>query len=231
MAKNIIVQAWVDSSEKKMVKKTMAFFKKQGIKCEKKPLQDGDVLLLLSNQEYFAVERKSFSDFVHSYIKDDHLQDQAYRLNNNFKNYCCIVHGSIEDLYKIKPLRRIKQSAVDKMAAKLELLYKLPIFWVDNEALYFKKIMDLSEMIVKEGGAKIKAKSSISIKNRPDVHILTAGANIGDKTALMLLKKFKTPQKVLNASREELLEIKGVGDGTVSDIKKLKKLFEEGYNG
>lgn len=228
MAKQVIVKAWVDASEKKMVKKTLAFFNKKGIECEKKPLENGDVVLLLSNQEYFAVERKSFSDFVQSYIKNDHLQDQAYRLNNNFKNYCCIVHGSIEDLYRIKALRRIKQPAVDKMAAKLEVIYKLPIFWVDNEAQYLNKIMDLAEMIVKEGGAKVKAKSSVSIKNRPDVHILTAGSNIGDKTALLLLKKFGTPQNVLNASREELLSIKGVGDGTVSDIKALKKLFEEG---
>lgn len=117
------------------------------------------------------------------------------------------------------------------MAAKLEILYKLPIIWVDNEAQYFKKIMDLAEMIVKEGGAKVKSKSSVTIKNRPDVHILTAASNIGDKTALMLLKKFGTPKNVLNASREELLEIKGVGDGTVSDIKNLKTLFEDGING
>lgn len=228
MSKQIIVKAWVDSKEQKMVKKTIAFFKKQGIECQEKPLDDGDVLLLLSNQEYFAVERKSFSDFVQSYIKNDHLQDQAYRLNNSFKNYCCIVHGSIEDLYRIKALRRIKQPAVDKMAAKLELLYKLPIFWVDNEAKYFKKIMDLAEMIVKEDGAKVKAKSSISIKNRPDVNLLTAGDNIGTKTALILLKHFGTPQNVLNASREDLLKIRGVGEGTVSDVKKLKKLYEEG---
>lgn len=228
MAKQVVVKAWVDANEKKMVKKTLAYFKKRGIECEKKPLENGDVVLLLSNQEYFAVERKSYSDFVQSYIKGDHLQDQAYRLNNNFKNYCCIVHGSIEDLYRIKALRRIKQPAVDKMAAKLELIYKLPIFWVDTEAQYLNKIMDLAEMIVKEGGAKVKAKSSVSIKNRPDVHILTAGSNIGDKTALLLLKKFGTPQNVLNAPREELLSIKGVGDGTVSDIKALKKLFEEG---
>lgn len=35
MSKQIIVQAWVDSNEKKMVKKSLAFFKKQGINCEK----------------------------------------------------------------------------------------------------------------------------------------------------------------------------------------------------
>lgn len=230
MAKQVIVKAWVDTSEKKMVKKSLAFFNKKGIECEKKPLDDGDVLLLLSNQEYFAIERKSYSDFVQSYIKNSHLQDQAFRMNKKFKNYCCIVHGSIEDLYRIKALRRIKQPAVDKMATKLELIYKLPIFWVDNEVQYLNKIIDLAEMIVKEGGAKIKSKSSVSIKNRPDVDFLMVGDNIGPKTALMLLKKFGTPEKVLNASREEMLEINGVGDGTVSDVKALKKLYEEGYH-
>lgn len=228
MAKQVIVKAWVDTNEKKMLKKTMAFLNKKGIECEEKSLDNGDVVLLLSNQEYFAIERKSFSDFVQSYIKNSHLQDQAYRLNNNFKNYCCIVHGSIDDLYRIKALRRIKQSAVDKMAAKLQIIYKLPIIWVDNEAQYLNKIIDLAEMIVKEGGAKLKAKSSVSVKNRPDVDMLSAGSNIGSKKSLMLLKKFGTVQNVLNASREELLSIRGVGDETVADIKNLKKLFEEG---
>lgn len=228
MAKQVIVKAWVDTNEKKMLKKTMAFLNKKGIECEEKPLDNGDVVLLLSNQEYFAIERKSFSDFVQSYIKNSHLQDQAYRLNNNFKNYCCIVHGSIDDLYRIKALRRIKQPAVDKMAAKLQIIYKLPIIWVDNEAQYLNKIIDLAEMIVKEGGAKLKAKSSVSVKNRPDVDMLSAGSNIGSKKSLMLLKKFGTVQNVLNASREELLSIRGVGDETVADIKNLKKLFEEG---
>ena len=51
---------------------------------------------------------------------------------------------------------------------------------------------------------------------------------VGEKTALILLKELKTPEKVLNAPRSELLKINGIGDATVADIKQLKKVFYEG---
>ena len=66
------------------------------------------------------------------------------------------------------------------------------------------------------------------MKNRPDVNILIQADHLGQKTALMLLKHFKTPEKVLNASRQELKSLKGVGDSTIADIKNLKEVFYEG---
>ena len=44
----------------------------------------------------------------------------------------------------------------------------------------------------------------------------------------VVICKFKTPEKVLNASRSELLEIKGVGDSTIVDLMSLRKTFYEG---
>ena len=44
----------------------------------------------------------------------------------------------------------------------------------------------------------------------------------------MLLDEFGSPSAVLNASREELLQIKGVGDSMVSNIKELKQVYENG---
>ena len=44
----------------------------------------------------------------------------------------------------------------------------------------------------------------------------------------MLLKEFGSPQAVLNASRKDLLKIKGVGDSTISKIKELKDVYENG---
>ena len=46
----------------------------------------------------------------------------------------------------------------------------------------------------------------------------------------MLLDRFGSPSAVLNASREDLLEVKGVGDAMVSSIKELKQIYEEGLN-
>ena len=48
------------------------------------------------------------------------------------------------------------------------------------------------------------------------------------KNGITIIKEFGSPQKVLNASRDELKNIKGVGDRAVKEIKTLKKIFEEG---
>ena len=58
--------------------------------------------------------------------------------------------------------------------------------------------------------------------------MLMVGSNIGEKTAKLLISEFESPQGVLNASREDLLQINGVGDVTVSEIKTLKEIFENG---
>ena len=54
------------------------------------------------------------------------------------------------------------------------------------------------------------------------------GAKIGEKTARLLLSEFGSPQNVLNASRDDLSQVSGVGDVTIAEIKKLKEVFENG---
>lgn len=222
----IILSAYVDSKEQKMTKKTQAFFTNKGIPTKVTSLKDGDVSLMLTNKRFLIIERKTIADFAGSYIKG-HLQDQAIRMNENCEYYAVIVYGNVESLKKISTLKRVNQAAIDKMTAKIEVLYKCPVFFVDNATQYLLKIMDLAKM-VKEANTSTVAKPKVAIKNRPDVNILRCKNGIGEKMALTLLNEFKTPQNVLNATREELKQVKGVGDGTVASIQELKQIFEEG---
>lgn len=227
-----VIKAYVDKREKDMKNKSLAFFKSKNIDAEEKVLGDyGDVSLLLTSKEFLNIERKTFNDFVTSYISG-HLQDQAFRMNNVSNNYCVIVYGSINDLkqiqYKYPAVKHIKQSSIDKMVCTLEMVYKCPVFFVSNEAQYLQKILQIAEIINRKNGETIKTKSNVTLKHRKDINILMQANKIGEKTAILLLKEFKTPEKVLNASRQDLLKIKGIGDSTISDIKSLKKVFYEG---
>ena len=227
-----ILKVYVDQKELDMKKKTMAFFSSKKIDTEEKLLGDfGDVALFLSNKEWLNIERKTFSDFVTSYI-DGHIQDQATRMNKVSNNYCVIVYGSINDLQRLygkyPALKRITQHSVDKMVCTLEMVYKCPVFFVKNEIQYFQQILNIVEIVNKKKGETLKTKSNIVMKNRPDVNILIQADHLGQKTALMLLKYFKTPERVLNASREDLKSLKGVGDATIADIKALRDVFYEG---
>ncbi len=227
-----VIKAYVDKREKDMKNKSLAFFNSKNIDVEEKVLGDyGDIALLLTSKEFLNIERKTFNDFVTSYISG-HLQDQAFRMNKVSNNYCVIVYGSINDLrqieYKYPAVKHIKQSSINKMVCTLEMVYKCPVFFVENEVQYFQQIMKIAEIINKKNGETLKTKPNVTLKHRQDINILMQANKIGEKTAILLLKEFKTPEKVLNASRKDLLKVKGIGDSTVADIKSLKKIFYEG---
>lgn len=232
MKNKYILKAYVDKKELDMKKKSLAFFKGRGIDVEERLLGDfGDIACLLSSKEYLNIERKTFNDFVTSYISG-HIQDQAFRMNNVSNNYCVIVYGSINDLWQIASkypaVKHIKQHSIDKMVRSLEMVYKCPVFFVKNEAQYFQEILNIAETLSKKHGETLKTKSNISLKNRKDIEIVMGADRVGEKTARTLLKEFNTPERVFNASRKDLLKINGIGDATIADLKKWKKVFYEG---
>lgn len=227
-----ILKVYVDKKELDMKKKSLAFFKSKKIDAEEKLLGDyGDIALFLTSKKWLNIERKTYSDFVTSYISG-HLQDQAQRMNKVSDNYCVIVYGSLNDLQwvarKYPAVKHIKQQSVDKMVRAMEIVYKCPIFFVTNEAQYFQEILRIAETINKHSGEQIQTKQVSTLKNRKDVEFVMLVDRVGQKTALSLLKEFKTPEKVFTATRDELKKINGVGDATISDIKAASKIFYEG---
>lgn len=228
---NAVLHVSIDSLEPEdFKKKANIFFKNKGIQHAVKRLDEGDLRLTLKGNKKFIVERKRYDDFASSYIKN-HLQDQAIRMNKNYDYYCCIIHGDMQDIYRAAnfnpALKRIKQPAIEKMHNKMEVVYKLPCFFVENEAQYFNKVLALAETIVKSDKANV-VKTKMTLKDEPDVNMLMVGNNIGEKTAKRLLMEFESPKGVFDASREELLAVQDVGDATIASIKMLKEVFENG---
>lgn len=226
-----IVRVFINSDEQSFVKKSKVFFTNKHIKNEVKPLDDGDLKILLSTKEFLTIERKRYDDFASSYIKK-HLQDQAIRMNENCEHYCVIVHGGMEDIYRAAnynpALKKIRKSSIESMHLKMEMIYKCPCFFVDSDVQYFNKILDIASMLVKSKGNNHIVKTSITIDEHPELSILMAGAGIGEKIAQNLIDKFGSPKNVLYASRDDLKSINGIGDSTVLKIKKLKGVFENG---
>lgn len=227
-----VLKAYVDKKELDMKKKSLAFFKSKKIDAEEKLLGDfGDVALFLTSKQWLNIERKTYTDFVTSYISG-HIQDQAQRMNKVSNNYCVIVYGSLNDLgyvaKKYPAVKHIKQQSVDKMVRSLEMVYKCPVFFVANEAQYFQEIMRIAETINKHSGEQLQTKQVNTLKNRKDIDFVMLVDRVGQKTAMALIKEFKTPEKVFTATRDELKKINGVGDATVADIKAASKIFYEG---
>ena len=225
-----ISKVFIDSREQKMKQKASAFFSKKNIPTEITSLQDGDLVFLLNNHEKVYIERKSYTDFVSSYIKNNHIQNQAIRLSE-YDYYACIVYGSVLDLQRVPALKRISQDSINKMTINLSLFYKLPIFFVSDEKQYLKFALMIAETVYKHHGKELSLEGpNVNQKVRKDIRILTAQDNIGIQKAKMLLDEFGSPEAVLNASREDLLKIKGVGDSMVSDIRELKRIYTQGVD-
>ena len=227
--KRSVTKVFIDSNEQSFVKKSTVFFDNKHIKNEVRPLEDGDLKILLKTKKFFTVERKRYDDFASSYIKG-HLQDQAVRMNDNCEFYCTIVHGGMDDIRyaaRFNPaLKKINQKSIEKMHQKMELVYKCPCFFVDNDVQYFNKVLELASMLTKAESHIVK--SSIIVKENPDLSMLMAGSGIGKGVAELLISEFGSPKNALYASRDDLLSINGIGDSTVIKIKELKEVFENG---
>ena len=229
--KRTITKVFIDSAEQSFVNKSKVFFDNKHIKNEIRSLDDGDLKILLKTKKFFTVERKRYDDFASSYIIK-HLQDQAIRMNENCEFYCVIVHGGMEDIYRSKNfnsrLKYVNEKTIEKMHQKMELVYKCPCFFVDNDVQYFNKVLELCDMLVKAEGNSHIVKTSITIQEHPELSILMAKEGIGEGVAKNLINEFGSPKNVLYASREDLLSINGIGDSTVVKIKELKEIFENG---
>ena len=227
MSKKDIVKVLVDSREKKFLQKSLTFFQKQGIAAEKNTNKDGDLVFILKDSIPIFIERKSMCDFCQSY-NSGHLQEQCIRLNQ--KDFACIiVYGNIHQCRNVPTLKHLNKTSVDKMTTNIMMLYKIPVFFVDNELSYFKLCLTIVESISKNKDKSLDViHTQANIQSRPDLSILTSGQNIGYKKAQLLLDEFGSPKKVFEASRSELLAIKGVGDAMVADLQKLKDAFENG---
>ncbi len=227
MSKKDIVKVLVDSREQKLLQKSLIFFQKQGIAAEQNTNKDGDLVFILKDSIPIFIERKSMCDFCQSYYSG-HLQEQCIRLNQ--KDFACIiVHGNIHQCRNVPTLKRLNKTSVDKMTTNIMMLYKIPVFFVDNELSYLKLCLTIVESISKNKDKSLDViHTQANIQSRPDLSILTSGQNIGYKKAQLLLDEFGSPKKVFEASRSELLAIKGVGDAMVADLQKLKDAFENG---
>lgn len=168
-----------------------------------------------------GVELKKVPDFVASII-DGRILDQVRDLKNSFPKAVLIIEGE-EDIYSV---RKVHANAIRGMLASIVLDFQVPV-------LYTKNPQDtaglLAVMAKREQGKEIDfslhALKPKSIREQQEF-IVSAFPNIGAQTSRLLLEHFGSIKNLVNASEEQLLELKGVGEKTA---QMLVKMFEEEY--
>lgn len=153
-----------------------------------------------------AVERKSDQDFTSSII-DKRLFKQARELVEKFSKPVMIVEG--ENLYACG----LNPNAVRGALASIAIDYKIPIIPTRSPEDTAAMIYRLSTRELEKGAKEVQlqtAKKPLSLEEQ-QLFIIESLPNVGPVNARNLLKKFKTVKGVINAPKDELTKVDGVG--------------------
>lgn len=190
--------------------------KSLGLETELRELKVADYII-----QGVAIERKTVSDFISS-MKNRRLLKQLEELQQ-YQDKLLIVEGIDEqDLYTDSgEIMGMHPNSVRGFLLSILLKYKVPIIFTKNYQDTAKFLSVLSRKKPREIPLNVN-KKNLSKKERVQF-IIEGFPGIGPKTAIKLLKKFRTVKNIVNAPESELREV----IGKKSEI--VKKIIEQKY--
>lgn len=160
------------------------------------------------------IERKTVEDFSKS-ITDKRLYQQAKELASNCDKPLMIIEG--ENIYHTF----LHPNAIRGALSAIAIDFKIPIIQTQNEtdtAFMIKRIA------IREQDKDVKKNISVRSQTKPvtlpqqQLFITESLPGIGPVSAKNLLNHFKTVKNLVNASKNELKEVEGIGEKTASGI-------------
>lgn len=185
-----------------------------GFKIEFKELKVADYIT-----NNVAVERKTISDFLSS-MKNRRLLNQLDELQQYEKKLLIIEGFEEQELYNDEETEGIHPNSIRGFLLSITLKHKIPIIFTKNEKDTARFISVIAKKKTTEIPLNVK-KKTLNKQERLQ-YILEGFPGIGPKAAKKLLQKFKTFQKIINASQEELKEV-------IGKKAEIFKLVEEKY--
>lgn len=169
-----------------------------------------------------GVELKKVPDFVASII-DGRLLDQMKDLKNNFPKSVLIIEGE-EDIYAV---RKVHANAIRGMLASIVLNYQVPI-------LYTKNPRDTASLLAVMAKREQNKDSDFTYHlqkpksgNAQLEYVISSFPGIGVAMARKLLENFGSIKNLVNAKKEDMVKLEGIGPKT-ADL--IKEIIEKKYN-
>jgi ERCC4-type nuclease len=181
---------------------------------EEKQLPVGDYLL----SKRVAVERKTASDFLSSLV-DGRLFKQVEELKENFKMPLIIIEGG----GLLDSERKIHPNAIRGALASITLDYGVPILRTDNNLETAEMLIAIAkrEQLDKKKNNSLRGRKGKRSSNEMQEYMLSGLPKINHSKAKALLKHFGTPERVFTATREELMQVEGIGPKLARRIRLL----------
>jgi len=199
---------------------------KQGLEVIEQQLKLADFIIKTKTLEgkivTVGIEKKTINDFLNSII-DKRIISQLMDLKKHFDVPLLIIEGQ-ENIYKI---RNFHPNSIRGMFASIAIDFQIPILYTRN----YRDTANLLAIIAKRLDKKrslpslLKKRKPLTLKQQQEFIIETL-PGIGPTISKSLLEKFKTIKKIMNATEEELEEVRKIGPKKIQDIKKV---LEEEY--
>jgi ERCC4-related helicase len=197
------------------------FLEKAGVDLKLQNLEIGDYIV----SDKVCIERKTVTDFLDSLInKRRNLFEQINRMKNEYEKPLLVIEGN-----SIYGQRNVHPNVVRAVMASIALDYSVPIIQtrdVADTASLIYVIAKREQMPNKTEVNPHGKKPSASLKVQQE-YFVSALSNIGIMTTRKLLGRFKTIERIMAASKEELMEVENVGEKTAEHIKRV---FSTEYN-
>jgi len=188
------------------------YFAQYECEVQRKLLVCGDYIL----SDRIVIEKKTLQDFVKS-IMDKRLFSQLKNMRENFEKPILIIEGEGSLYGPLNP--NVIRGALAAIAVDLGI----PIIWTKDTAdtagiIYW--IAKREQIDEKREVSLINKKSPETVEEQQEF-LLAGLPDISLTRSKELLKHFKKPSKVFNASVEDLKKVKGIGDKIAKNVRKL----------
>jgi len=188
---------------------------REGITTRLETLAVGDYVL----SDRVAVERKSVSDFLDTLTGADRsMFEQVGDLVRNYSRPIVIIEG--EDLYGA---RNIHPNAIRGAVASLAIDFNASVLRTADETETADLLETISrrEQEVRDRAVSVHGEKSAKTRAEQQEYVVAAIADIGPVTARALLEHFGTVEEVMIAPKDDLREVKGVGEVTADRIREI----------
>lgn len=169
-----------------------------------------------------GIERKTTNDFLNSII-DKRIISQLMDMKKHFDVPLLIIEGQ-ENIYRI---RNFHPNSIRGMFASIAIDFQIPILYTRNYRDTANLLAIIAKRLEKPRSlpSLLKKRKPLTLKQQQEFIVETL-PGIGPTISKSLLEKFKTIKNIINATEEELKEVKKIGP---KKIQKIKKVLENNY--
>lgn len=232
----MLIRIVVDERERNSQIPTLLF--DAGVKVDFAQLKVGDYITSAST----AIERKTVKDLICS-IYDGRLFLQCSDLNQYYSKPVLIIEGNMMDLALIPDgitSEKQMKTLVERLPlacqslTRIALSFRIPIINTPTAEYTTQTLIQMAKIAREnkdESGPLLRKIKKEKPAYFQQLSILSSIPGIGDKLAIRMLEKFKTPNRALNASVAELARIPGLGTTRALKVREiLDRVVSEDLN-